>query len=237
MHHKLAGEERERKAAVSRELDRLEREEKRGQAASTPVTTSSAYVSNQSNASKKQRQGREPVSEQQSSIGKIPPTEENKAMARIIREEISNWETDIGNFNLPNQQQEYSLLTKDFRSTEYQSKHGLQSLLLEFGDAPLFNAGSSSVVTMAADDRKSMLDILNNASTVLHKRIGVLRKLHREHSLNPTTENKRKLKEAYLNSKNDLESSQICRKSSQRSSEVLQATVLLARRWVGEKRN
>jgi len=116
----------------------------------------------------------------------IPKTEQNKELARLIRQEIQQWDASIAAFPLSDASTASSSIlssTAPPSPSHYpypypETRFGVESLVSLFG-ASVYSI-KDKVVEDAASDRAATLKRVNNASATLHRRMVELRMLSRK---------------------------------------------------------
>jgi len=109
----------------------------------------------------------------------IPKTEQNKELARLIRQEIQQWDASIAAFPLSDASTASSSIlssTAPPPPPPYpypETRFGVESLVSLFG-ASVYSI-KDKVVEDAASDRAATLKRVNNASATLHRRMVELR--------------------------------------------------------------
>ncbi|GMI49563.1 hypothetical protein ScalyP_jg1735 [Parmales sp. scaly parma] len=165
----------------------------------------------------------------------IPKTEQNKELARLIRQEIQQWDASIAAFPLSDASTASSSIlssTAPPSPSHYpypypETRFGVESLVSLFGTSVY--SIKDKVVEDAASDRAATLKRVNNASATLHRRMVELRMLSRKaNNISSSSSSKairRELKKVWEQSQQDLKEASECRQQSRRSSEVLQVKV------------
>ena len=261
---KLAEEEKNRRVEISRELDRREnmkragaaerpRGESRGKSKGKGKLRGGQKMKRRTQEVEKQQQQQQQQQDQQEekNLSRIPRTPSNVELAALIRSEVQSWDSEINSLPSQDVAPATRILTTDFTDPSYSAKYGYASLVAEFGNDPggAFGlnddktgdeSGGGNVITMAARDRNQMLKEVGEANKILFRKCVDLRRLMRKFDGASTGiggDHLEELKKCYLDSGKDLEMASGARKSNKRSSEVLEATVRLARMHMSAARN